>query len=243
MSTFRKLKSGKILYENLSKTIAFSYKMNILPHPTEDDMILITDDCNLQETNKGFKFDWKYVTSPLATSRNEMIEILADNMFSSKSNDESRFLDTIGDGSGTKEFNGDYSTVSAKALIKPTKDFLFVNRLIAFISDSGSVDSGMYGNNITLANGIEIKHEKQDGTLIKDITEGIAIMTNADYGRFGFNLSDVSFGSGLTYVHLVLSFNKNGAPLLLKNDEQLAVYFNDNFSRLVSHTFRAGAYS
>ena len=240
--------ADKVLFHTKSGIKTLSQECNIMAHPADDKAILITEAGNGQNDNIAFRFDYdileNYAGIPIAvTERNEMIEILAKQYFNMcRKIDDTRFLDTAGDGTGNKTFNGDYSTAPVKAIIKPNGRALMINRLIIFIADSGSVDAGYYGNSITLNSGIEIKHEKQDGTIIKDITDGQPVKTNADYAKFGFQVSDISFGSGLNYVHAVLTFEKNGTPVALQPDEQLAIYLHDSFSALKDHTFRAGAY-
>ncbi len=54
MSTFTRLPSGKVILTTSAYKVAFNPTMNILPHPREEDMIIITDDANNQETGKGY---------------------------------------------------------------------------------------------------------------------------------------------------------------------------------------------
>ena len=241
--------SDKVLFYTASGIKAFSQECNIIAHPRDEKAILISEAGTGQKEYVSFQFDYDtledYNGNHISVAdRDKMIEILVNRYFNfSYKVDDTRFLDETGDGSGNKTFTGDYRGTPVKAIIKPkANSILKINRLIVFIADSSSVDAGYYGNGIRLNKGIEIKHEKQDGTLIKDITDGQAIKTNADYAKFGFQVSDISFGSGLNYVHAVLTFQKNGTPVSLQADEQLAVYLNDNFTGLRDHTFRAGAF-
>ncbi len=241
MTTIKRIKD-KVIIDDGKNVYVLSAECNVLPHPRNNDYIIISEVASPQYENLAVQIKWTDVNIP-AASRNELISILGQYYFSSYRVDNTRFLDTVGDGTGDKQFTGNYSSSLTKALIKPNNNgILYVNRLIVFIADSGSVDAGYYGNSITLSNGIEIKYEKQDGTLIKDITDGMPIKTNADYARYGFQVSDISFGSGLNYIHAVLTFEKNGTALAIGNDEQLAIYLNDDFRALRQHTFRAGAY-
>jgi len=223
----------------------FSQECNIFPHPRSTRAILISEIGTNQNENDSFIVDYNslqdYKGDAFAVAnRTEMIHLLAFKYFNRDYKiDASRFLK---DANGNTGFNQNYSTVATKAVIKTNGSAMHIARLLIFIADSGSVDAGKYGNNITLTNGIVIKHEKEDGTLINDITDGQPIKTNADYAKFGFQVSDVSFGSGLNYVHAVLTFEKNGTAIRLRHGEQLAIYLNDNFTALTEHTFRVGAY-
>ena len=233
----------KVLIRRDDKTYTFSAECNILPHPRLEDYILISEVATAQQENEAGAFKWQDFTNITVTSQQECIELLATDFFTFQKKDVTRFLDTNGDSTGIKEFIGNYSVTSIKALFRPQNGVdEYINRLIVFIADNSSVDAGKYGNGITLTNGIEIKLEKQNGTLVKNITDGIPIKTNADYARFGFQISDISFGSGLNYVHAVLTFEKNGTALKVGADEQLAIYLSDDFTGLNAHSFRAGAY-
>lgn len=244
MSTFVKQLNDNVIYNDGINDYLLKTNSYVMPHPLEGDKILISDDANREEFDKCTIVDVLSVTVPIHTGRNDLVQKLSDRYFGEIAKiDDTRFFDDIGDGSGIKDFIGDYSSTLKKAIFKPQNDKpVFINRLIIFIKDSGSVDAGFYGNNITLTNGISIKKENQSGTLIKDITDGMPIMANGCYAKFGFSVSDISFGSGLNFLHVILTFTKNGSPLTLQPDEQLAIYLNDDFSKLEAHTFRAGAY-
>ena len=242
MATIHKTKDKVIIRIN-EKSYAYSWECNIFPHPRLADYIMISEKATKQQEKEAHSFKWQDFENITITSQQECIELLANDYFSLSKKDATRFLDSNGDSTGIKDFKGNYSSTPTKALYRPQNGKnAYINRLIIYIADGGTVDAGYYGNSITLSNGIEIKHEKQDGTLIRNITDGQPIKTNGDYAKFGFQISDISFGSGLNYVHAVLTFEKNGAPLTIAPDEQLAIYLHDNFTALRGHTFRAGAY-
>jgi len=82
MATFQKLSNGNILYtDNSSNLHAFSATMNILPHPTKSNLIIITDDANNIEFDKGTIVDVSLVTTPTNTGRNDLITQLASTFF------------------------------------------------------------------------------------------------------------------------------------------------------------------
>lgn len=240
--------ADKVLFWTNSGIKTFSQECNIFPHPRNEKQILISEIGTSQEESESFPVDFdnieNYASVSFApASRDAMIEILASRYFNLQYKiDATQFFDTIGDGSGTKVFTGDYSGAVTKGLIKPNGRAMTVNRVVVFIETSTPVGAGKYGAMNPLTNGIFIKHEKQTGDLIKDITDGLPIKTNGDFGKFGFQVSDISFGTGLNYVHVVLTFCKNGTGLTLAADEQLAIHFNDSFTALSGHTFRAGAF-
>lgn len=240
--------ADKVLFWTNSGIKTFSQECNIFPHPRNAKQILISEVGTPQTEFASFSVDFDDIEDYAGTafapaSRNAMIEILAKRYFNRDYKiDATQFFDTVGDGSGVKEFTGDYSTAVTKGLVKPNGRAMTVSRIVIFIEATAQVGAGKYGAMNPLTNGISIKHEKQTGTLIKDITDGLPIKTNGDFGKFGFQVSDISFGTGLNYVHVVLTLSKNGTGLTLEADEQLAIHFNDSFTALSGHTFRAGAY-
>lgn len=155
-----------------------------------------------------------------------------------------QFLDTTGDGTGTTNAAGDYSGGVTNFLIAPPAgDIYAINRMIVQIRDAGTIDAGSYGNNLTLANGILVQYHDNSG-LVTDLTSGIPIETNADWGRVCYDVQEVSFGSGDNYIGIRWTFGKSGAPLVLKGDEgdELRVVLNDDFSELTGHYFMVQGY-
>lgn len=152
----------------------------------------------------------------------------------------SRFLDTVGNGSGTKNAIGNYSAVVTDFLISPDIDTkIRLARLIIQIEDVGGFNAAGYGAMNALTNGITVLHFVA-GELFADYTDGIVIKTNGHWGRYCFDLSITDFGgNNENYVDARWSFFKGGMPLILLPADSLTVRLNDNFNALVSHTFIA----
>ena len=159
-----------------------------------------------------------------------------------------RFLDTDGDGTGTKEATGNYALAEEEFYIQPPDgESYFISRLIIEIKDAGSIDAGSYGNGITLTNGIQV--QKKDGSgVIVDFTDGEPIITNADWAKFCYDVKTSEFGSGNNYVNVRWTFSKatgglkGGVFLDGSNNERFTVILNDNFSNLTGHTFMVQGY-
>ena len=151
-----------------------------------------------------------------------------------------RYLDTDGDGGGTKNAVGDYSSAAEEfKIVPPAQTRIEVARMIISIVDAGAPDSGSYGNNITLTNGITVA-VRDAGGVIEDITDGVPVMKNSDWGRLaGIDVAPMDWGSGDGQVIVRFTFEKSGVPLVLDGDEghYLAVNLNDDFSGLVEHYF------
>jgi hypothetical protein len=151
-----------------------------------------------------------------------------------------RYVDTIGDGSGDKQAIGDYSGTSETVFkfAPGAGQVARVHRLMLQVEDVGTFDSAKYGNGITLANGISIATHDSTSELI-DLTDGLPIKTNADWGRICYDVSVLTFGQGNEHLIARWTFSKAGAPLRLDGDlgQYLGITLSDDFSGLVAHTF------
>lgn len=237
MAEFNKLSKEKVVYSDSQGSIVLNANLNVFPHPIHPNYIMITDDCNIHETDRAFILDYTKCTKPTALSRNEFINILASIYFNPCfARAKTRYLSSNGDGTGVINFNGNYTTVQ-KAIYKVDTSIIEINRIVVFINTTGAVNAGSYGNSTTLINGIKAVIETQAGVEIKNITSAKNIKTNGDYSQLGFIVSDISFGTGLNYLQAIIDFNQIGMPLYVKAGEQLALFFQDNFTNLVNHTF------
>jgi len=158
-----------------------------------------------------------------------------------------RFLDTVGDGSGTKSAIGNYSeTGDGETIFRiapPANTIYYVSRMLVHVVDSGSFDSGSYGNAITLVNGIAMKLVNSGG-LVQDMLDGVPIITNPDWARQCYDVSSSSYGSGNETLSVRWTFTKAGKFIALSGDngDELQVVFHDDFSDLVAHYFQVQGY-
>jgi len=156
-----------------------------------------------------------------------------------------RYLDTNGDGTGSKEATGNYAGGEEIFYLQPPAGEVYIlERMLVYIEDNGSFDSGKYGNNITLSNGIEI-FVNGDSGVISDLTDGLPIITNAHWGRQCFDTALSTYGSGNQSLAIRWTFSKAGVPITLRGNqnERLEVVLNDNFSTLHDHAFLIQGYS
>lgn len=152
----------------------------------------------------------------------------------------SRFLDTAGDGTGTKNATGDFlaSATDFKLTPGPGQQFQ-INRICIQIEDVGNINSGKYGNLPALTNGILLL--VLNGLNIDtDLMDGIPVFTNGNWSRCCYDFSITEFGGGaMNYVNARWTFARGGAPVILPAGLSLAMRLNDNFAGLNSHTFCA----
>jgi len=154
------------------------------------------------------------------------------------------FADTVGDGSGVEDAIGDYSSAATPFMLKPAaNELVHCERMVVTVRDSGSMDSGGYGNGAALTNGIKVR-VMDDSGIVNDITGNQVIKTNEDWGKFCHDVSEVSRGAGDTYVSVRWTFAKTGKPLDVRGNagEWLEILCNDDLTNLNGHFFHIQGY-
>lgn len=157
-----------------------------------------------------------------------------------------RFLDTVGNGSGTKNANVDGSVSPVEFLIKPstvTNEVYEIHRMIVTIGDSSGMSANEYGNlGVPLTNGITVQ-VKNDSNYVFDLLDGSPVTHNAHWGHYCFDaeLKDWGKGQGDEQINARWTFTNAGAPLKLvgANGDYLVVTINDNCTGLDEHYFMA----
>lgn len=150
-----------------------------------------------------------------------------------------KFLDTVGDGTGTKIAIGDYSGgmdfkfVHPAAAVNDTE----VHRLMIHIEDTSPFSANQYGGLSELTNGIQLLQCDENGATFRDLTDGLPIKSNAHWGRFCFDFSLDAFGSGGDFVQARWTFKNAGRPLFLKPGWSFIARITDNLTGLIDHTF------
>lgn len=152
-----------------------------------------------------------------------------------------RFADLNGDGSGSTlaNVNGSVTPQTFKLAPLAGELYLRIERMLVHISDTGSFDSGSYGNNITLTNGIIVaKRSAVDDSIIQDLTDSFPIMTNAEWGRMCYDIDLVNFGLGHETLNVRWTFSKAGSPVEITRNEYLGITIQDDLTGLNDHTFK-----
>jgi hypothetical protein len=155
-----------------------------------------------------------------------------------------RYLDTNGDGTGTKQCIGNHSGGASFYIQPPDGEVYVLERMIVMIEDGAGWRADRYGDlSSALTNGIRVwfRSDKKDDI---DLTDGIGIKTNAGWSRVCYDVNPSSFGSGNDFLGVRWTFSKAGYPIRLDAafNERLAVEVEDDFSGLVEHTFMVQGY-
>jgi len=154
-----------------------------------------------------------------------------------------RLLDTVGDGTGTKNATGDYSTPQAFRISAPSGGLYMIERMIVHIRDAQALSADNYGNLAELTTGVSVKVYNGD-TEDVDLTDGEPIKNHADWDGQCYDGKTTDFGSGNNFYTVRWTFSKAGQPLYLHGDWNLRVELADNLTGLIKHQFRVqGVYS
>lgn len=148
-----------------------------------------------------------------------------------------RFLDTNGNGTGTKNAIGDYSTPTDFYIAAGASENLEIERMIVHIRDAAPLSAEKYGGLAELTNGIEVKVKESDDTVLLDMTDNTPIKSNAAWGRLCYDEDDSGYGSGDDFIKVRWTFAKSGSPVYLKYTDKLVVTISDDLTGLVAHTF------
>lgn len=150
-----------------------------------------------------------------------------------------RFLDTDGDGTGTKVAIGNYSGGQDFKYVHPrgSNTIADIHRLMVHIQDTSPLSADEYGGLAALTNGIQLLVTDVNDVTFRDLTDGVPIKSNAHWGRFCYDFSLDTFGSGGDFCQARWTFNAAGSPLHLKPGWSFIARMSDNLTGLIDHTF------
>ncbi|MCU7840858.1 MAG: hypothetical protein KZQ94_15950 [Candidatus Thiodiazotropha sp. (ex Troendleina suluensis)] len=150
-----------------------------------------------------------------------------------------RYLDTNGDGTGTKNAVGNYTT-ETEFFIAPGLAYQYgLHRMIVSIQDASGSSAAEYGNiGSALTNGIKISVIDSSDNELLDLTDGLPIKTNAEWAAACYDDTLNTWGQGNELFAIRWTFTKDsGDPLLIKPGNRFSVVLNDDLTGLVSHKF------
>jgi hypothetical protein len=142
----------------------------------------------------------------------------------------SRFLDTNGDGSGTKDMNAAAATYYIAAV---AGEAIVIDEIVLTIADVGLFTSGLFGALAALANGCLLNIVRVRGgstVVVRDLLDGIPLKTNADL----FAIGDISLINDAAGSVCAIKFKHK--PIRLESDteteERLVFTVRDDLSGL-----------
>ena len=162
-----------------------------------------------------------------------------------------QYLATTGKGATTGHTNAiaNYSTgvggTSGEAfIIAPTTAQVFrIERMLVHIRDVGAFGSSEYGSTAALTQGVTVKVVTDTGT-VHDLTNGVPVLMNADWGRQCYDTQILDWGVGDEHLVARWTFSKSGYPLRLDGaaGQRLEVHLQDDMSNLTAHHFYVNGY-
>ena len=157
-----------------------------------------------------------------------------------------QLLSTNGDGTGTTNAIGDYSSAAETFELADQTDALetVVVRLIVYVEDSGAFDAAGYGNAGVLANGITVSVLSAAGAEIIDLTPD-PIKSNGGWASLAYDTQVATWGTGNEFLVTRWTFGKftPDGGIVLTDGERLVVNVNDDLTDLVAHRFTAQGYT
>ena len=157
----------------------------------------------------------------------------------------SRYLDTNGDGSGTKNANGNYSGGQEIFYIQPPAGSVFrITRMLVAIEDTTGALWQDYGNITSgITNGVAVRVQDDSGTLV-DLTDAEPVKSNVDGGSHCYDAELKTAGAGNDFVQARWTFANSGQMIRLVGDDngRLEVTLDDNLTGLIGHYFKINGY-
>jgi len=151
------------------------------------------------------------------------------------------FLTSSGDGLGTKNLNGNYSSAPTDFYFEPSRGRYEVYSLLIAISDAASFSQGDYGAIAGgLTNGVKF-FIKNFGQAEVQIMAGVNFKSNYNFLSIAHDTTLSSFAGGAqtlaSEIDLIKTF---GTPLVLNKGDRFIVRLNDDLTGLISHIFAFG---
>lgn len=146
-----------------------------------------------------------------------------------------RFLDLVGDGSGAVSMNVNGATTPVSFLLVPPAGQVYrVARMIWSLRDTGTFDSGGWGNNggTALPNGF-LSRTWFGGTPV--ILSNFSITSHFDLAGITHDMNHHSWGAGDEFITARLTLTKAGRYIVLDGDnsDYMEVQVRDDLTYLV----------
>ena len=154
-----------------------------------------------------------------------------------------RYLDTVGNGSGTKNLNGNYGGSGNGIFARiqaPAGQVYAIRRMLVKIRDgTAGLSADNYGAIAAgLSTGIEVQvRESDETTVVQDLTDGVPVQINADWARLCYDARPDDYGNGDNFILIRWSFFRAGSPIFLTPGRMFGVSLSDDLSGLDAQFF------
>lgn len=160
----------------------------------------------------------------------------------------SQYLDTNGDGTGTKDSGGVNHALAAEIyyLQPPVGTVYFIGRMIVSMEDTAGMSATDYGNITSgLTNGVIVRVSDSSGVKFNLTDSDFPVKANAEWANYCYDADVKTWSTGAEIFVSRWTFTKSGPYIVLNGDkeEKIEVVLNDDFSGLDSHKFLVQGYS
>ena len=152
----------------------------------------------------------------------------------------SRLISQYLSNGSTTNANGDYSGAGDDEFFYQATEPTSIERMIISLEDTTGMQANEYGDTgSALGEGILVYHKAVEGNVVVDLTGGVPITTNSNWGALCFDVDVKSWGTTPTNELLLVrwTFSRSGVPLILEVGERISVLVRDSLVGLVSHRF------
>ena len=123
-----------------------------------------------------------------------------------------------------------------------TGQILRIDSLIVHIEDATGFVAEDYGSlGAALTVGVSVHTESTTGSTLIDLTSGVPVKSNGEWGKFCFGTELVLFGAGNDFLQAEWTWPK--MPIRLAVGERLVVTCHDDMDGLAAHNFVAHGYN
>jgi hypothetical protein len=154
-----------------------------------------------------------------------------------------RYLDTNGNGTGTKNAIGDYSSGQGFYITPQIVGQQYsLSRVVVYIEDdNNSFTLATYGGASALSSGIVPRVVLRDGTTT-DLTDGLPVKNNSGWAELCYDFTMTSYPAGNNFFHARWTFARSGYPVVLNYGDKLEFLLQDSMTALVAHRFMVQGY-
>lgn len=153
-----------------------------------------------------------------------------------------RFLDTVGDGTGSRDaaVDGSNTPIQFKLTSEPGRS-IELDRFTVYITDRGNLLPDKYGKDIVMTNGILLEIQDGVGNVVLDMLDGAPVKTNFAWQIVCFDTDSFQGKtpndiSAATFRWIV---SDKVDPLTLINGQSLVATIRDDLTTLEHHSFYA----
>lgn len=152
----------------------------------------------------------------------------------------SRFMDSVGDGTGSVAMNINASATPVFFFTRPSPGcVLFVHRVMPSILDNGIPGTDTFGSMSALTNGVNFGIYDFNTSTFLNRTIQKPIRKNSDFAMYSYDMNFITQGSN----HSVLneySYVKDGHPLVIRDYQAYAVQIQDDLTGVLDLSVRVG---